>query len=76
MDFENFEKNVYHFLYVLVYAVLNHSLLGEFTGSFLIRRTYCVFSAMVFKFSYSKPPGRKMVSSFCYNEQMSTINNK
>ena len=62
----DFEKNVYHVLYVLLYAVLNHTLLGDLYWLIINQKDYiyCVFSAMVLKFSYSKPPGRKMVSSF------------
>ena len=61
----DFEKNLCHVLYVLLYAVLNHSLLGELMVIYKPKGLHTVFFlAMVFKFSYSKPPGRKMVSSF------------
>ena len=67
VDLKQFETNFHHVLYVLVYAFLNHSLLGEYFTRLrlaVLCPLLVIFLGMVIKFSYSKPPGRKMVGGF------------
>ena len=57
-------------IYILWYALLNHSILGLFlkirnqTWSFEI---YVHFLGIMTQFMYSKPPGRRMVTSDIHN---------